>query len=91
MKPKLPPQAKISPAEAALIENREHYTSLFEDVPISLWEQDFSAVQAYFDALRAQGVTDFKAYFESHPDSVTHCVGLVKILDMNQVTVHSLK
>jgi hypothetical protein len=34
---------------------------LFEFAPISLWEEDYSAVKGYFDRLRAVGVTDLRA------------------------------
>lgn len=41
--------------------------SLFENCPISLWEEDFSGVKDYIDRLRKNGVTDFSAYFTEHP------------------------
>jgi diguanylate cyclase (GGDEF)-like protein/PAS domain S-box-containing protein len=78
---------KHSHTEAALRESQDRYQALFEDSPISLWEEDFSQVKAYFDRLRAEGVTELRAYFEAHPDAALHCAGLVKIVDINQATL----
>lgn len=66
-------------------ERRLH--SLFETSPISLWEEDYSAIKAYFDSLRAQGVTSLQDHLEEHPDVVLHCAGLIKVLDVNQRTL----
>ena len=73
--------------EQALQESERHYRGLFEDSPISLWEQDFSGVKNYIDHLKQQGVQDFEAYFDSHPQAVKACTSLVKIVDMNQGAV----
>ena len=35
------------------------YRALFEDSPISLWEEDFSGLKRYFDHLKTEGVRDF--------------------------------
>ena len=74
-------------AEQALHESETRFKSLFEDSPISLWEEDFSLVAAYLDELRHSGVTDFRAYFENHPDAVVHCAALVKVIDVNKATL----
>ncbi|MBE7552050.1 MAG: PAS domain S-box protein [Anaerolineales bacterium] len=74
-------------AEEVLRESEERHRNLFENSPISLWEEDFSLVKEYFDHLRATGVTDFRAFFENQPEAVVHCAGLVKILDVNKAAV----
>jgi PAS domain S-box-containing protein len=70
--------------EEALRQSEARYRSLFEDSSIPIWEEDFSAVKAYFDHLRASGVEDFRAHFEAHPEAVAQCAALVKVLDVNQ-------
>ena len=74
-------------AEEALRESETRYRSLFQDYPISIWEEDFSKVKAYLDDLRASGVTDFTTYFKEHPDAVTHCVDLVRIIAANEAAL----
>jgi len=68
-------------------ENEARYRILFENSPISLWEEDYSGVKFYIDQLRAGGISDFKAYFESHPDEIQNCAHMVKVLDVNQTTL----
>src|SRR5271157_252830 len=74
-------------AEKSLRESEERYRGLFEDSPISLWEQDFSEVKRHLEKLRQKGVTDFWAFFESHPEVVTEYAREVKVLDVNKATV----
>ncbi|MBN1678877.1 MAG: PAS domain S-box protein [Anaerolineae bacterium] len=74
-------------SEAALLESESRYRSLFEDSPVSLWNEDFSTVKQAVDDLRASGVVDLAAYFEEHPDEVRRLAGLVKICDVNQATL----
>ncbi|HND49493.1 MAG TPA: sensor domain-containing diguanylate cyclase [Anaerolineales bacterium] len=66
-------------------EQRLH--NLFEASPISLWEEDYSAIKKYFDVLRIQGVTSLESYLEEHPEAVSYCVGLINVLDVNQKTL----
>jgi signal transduction histidine kinase len=77
--------------QAALQESEARYKGLFEDSPISLWEEDFSQVKAYLDELRAGGITDFRAYFEDHPEAVALCAALIKVLDVNQASLTLLE
>ncbi len=74
-------------ADEARRQSDTRYRDLFENAPIAIWEQDFSAVKARLDALRAQGLTDFKAYFQAHPEAVDDCVNLVKVIDINYATL----
>jgi PAS domain S-box-containing protein len=76
--------------EHALRESESRYRSLFEDSPISLWVEDLSGVKKYYDELSAQGVRDFRAYFEKHPEAVIRCVEGVKIVDINRSTLDLL-
>jgi len=73
--------------ETALKESEIRYRILFENSPISLWEEDFTAIHDYLNRLKSSGVTDFRAYFESQPQAVRECVALVKIVDVNKTTV----
>lgn len=61
--------------------------NMFESSPISLWEEDYSAVKAYFDALRQDGVINLEGYLRAHPEAVTHCMRLFRVLSVNQKTL----
>jgi PAS domain S-box-containing protein len=64
-----------------------HYLTLFEDSPVSLWEEDFSQVKAHFDSLRASGITEFRTFFEENMDEVLKCAELVEIVRVNRATL----
>jgi len=74
-------------AEDAVRESETRYRDLFENSPISLWEEDFSLVKQRLDALRQNGITDFREYFSAHPDLVTELASLVKITDANKASL----
>jgi PAS domain S-box-containing protein len=74
-------------AEAKLRESERRYRNIFETAGVSIWEEDFSQVNAAIDARKAQGVRDFRQYFAAHPEFVQHAMALVKIIDVNDTTV----
>jgi diguanylate cyclase (GGDEF)-like protein/PAS domain S-box-containing protein len=74
-------------AEDALRESESQYRSLFDDSPVSLFEEDFSGVKEYIDNLREEGVSDIGAYLKEHPAVVAYCASLVKITNVNQACV----
>ncbi len=74
-------------AEDALRGSEARYRSLFEDSPISLWEEDFSEVKQYLDKLRDQGIANLRAYFDRNPDELTKCGPMVKVTNVNEATL----
>ena len=50
-------------ADEALSRSRRRYQRIFESAGVSIWDEDFTAVRAALDDLRASGVRDFAAYF----------------------------
>ena len=67
------------------------YQSLFEYSPISIWVEDFSAVQAFFNEKRRAGIGDFRRYFNQHPEDVLMLAGAIKIVDVNQKCLEFLE
>ncbi|MCB9077815.1 MAG: PAS domain S-box protein [Anaerolineaceae bacterium] len=80
-------EARVKERTRELQESEARYRSLFEDSPISLWEEDFTAVKQYIDDLRASDVSDLRVYFKTHPEAVHHCVSLIKVLNVNRATL----
>jgi PAS domain S-box-containing protein len=58
-------------------------TESLSDLPIPLWEEDFSAAKIRLDALRAAGVTDWRAHLEGHPEEVHSCLSLLRVRAVN--------
>ncbi len=77
--------------EQALQASEARYRNLFEDSPISLWDEDFSKIKLYIDALKNQGIDDFRAYFDANPEAVVECARLAEIKDVNDATVSLYK
>jgi PAS domain S-box-containing protein len=74
-------------AEEALRQSDVRFRSLFENTPVSIWEEDFSELKIYLDNLMNTKTTDLEKYLEEHPEEITKCIGLVKILDVNQASL----
>ncbi|MFH1791953.1 MAG: diguanylate cyclase [Candidatus Omnitrophota bacterium] len=74
-------------AEIGLRESHERYHSIFQNSPISLWEEDFSDVKLCLERMRDEGVQDFRAYFRGHPESVIELMSKIRIIDVNEATV----
>ncbi len=73
--------------EQQLRRSKSYLRSLFEQSPVSLWEEDFSGVRTRLDALRRQGVDDVAGYLREHPEVVAECARLAKVTMVNKATV----
>ena len=71
----------------AIQKSEERYRSLFEEVPISLWEEDFSEIKKHLDKLKAKGIHDFCSYFDAHPEEVKYLESLTRIVYINKATI----
>lgn len=70
-----------------LHDGERRYRHLFEEAPISLWEEDGSALKAYIDELRGRGVVDLRAFLDAHPDQLLECARRMQVLDVNLATL----
>lgn len=79
--------SEVARATRALARSERYARGLFEHSPVSLWVEDFSAVKARLDEVRALGITDFRVFLDVHPEFVTRCMREVRVLDINQQTL----
>ena len=71
--------------EEALRESEARFRSLFNESPISLWEEDFSEVKTILDKIGpTERIID---RLETDDELIKECVEAVKILDINQATI----
>ena len=68
-------------------EGAVRYRGIFEGARVALWDQDFSPLIGLLDQLRAEGVTDIRAYFEGRPEALAEAVALVHVRDVNSYAV----
>ena len=73
--------------EESLKKSEERFRSFFENSPISLWEEDYTAVLDYIKKLKDSGINDLSKYFDNNLEEVSKCAGLVRILDVNSATL----
>jgi PAS domain S-box-containing protein len=74
-------------ARDVVAKSEARYRSIFQTASVSIWEEDFSAVKAAIDELKESGVSDYREYFEQHPEFVRHAIDQVRILDVNDATL----
>lgn len=70
-----------------LQESEQRYRLVFENSPVSIWEEDFSGVKALLDGLKQEGVTDIEAYSNLHPEIIRQCAQLAKVVDVNRAAL----
>ncbi|HUW71019.1 MAG TPA: histidine kinase dimerization/phosphoacceptor domain -containing protein [bacterium] len=73
-------------AELALSQSEYRLRSLFEDSPISIWEDDFSDVKRRIDEATAAGICDWTVFFGSR-ERVAEFAALVRVIDVNHATL----
>jgi|GEM_PF-6579446 len=73
-----------------IIYSETKYRNLFENAAVSIWEEDFSGVKEFFQYKKAQGVSDWKDYFDNNPQDIMLCASLVNIRDVNQAGLRLL-
>ncbi|MGN7610685.1 ATP-binding protein [Magnetococcales bacterium HHB-1] len=66
--------------------NAERFRSLFENLPISVWEINASDVYKHLSELKAQGVTDLPAYLQENEHFSEMMAKTMIVRDVNQAT-----
>ena len=73
--------------EKSLRESESRYRNIFETTAFSIWEEDFSEYIKDIEKLKSQGITNFRSYFDSHPEEVRAAQKKIKITDVNPATL----
>jgi len=73
--------------EEALVRSESLYRTIFERANVSLWEEDLGGVRAALAGLAHEGVTDFRDYFETHPDFLLSALQMIRVVDVNEATL----
>jgi PAS domain S-box-containing protein len=73
--------------DVELQRSEQRFRNIFETTGVSIWEEDFSQVKTAIDAIKAEGVGDFRSYLAEHPEFVQQALAIVKVVDVNDATV----
>jgi diguanylate cyclase (GGDEF)-like protein len=68
-----------------------NFHDVFQNVPVSLWIEDYSAVRSLLEAIRAQGVTDFDAHLAAHPYVLGQAMARIVVVEVNATTLKLFK
>jgi len=71
-------------AQKAFEESEEHYSTVFNNVPVSIWEYDFSKALSLKKKI---GEKDPRLYLEEHPEIIHEVVSSVVPVDVNRETL----
>jgi len=63
------------------------YRDLFDNAPVSIWEEDWSRIKRRVDDWRAAGIDDLAAHFDAHPEVVAGLAALIDFHDFNRASV----
>lgn len=63
------------------------YRNLFEDSPISLWQEDFSAAKEFLLQLRAAGIEDLRGHLRENPDDLDQAIARIRVDEVNASTL----
>jgi diguanylate cyclase (GGDEF)-like protein len=69
------------------VQNERYAQGLFEHSPASLWVEDFSAVKAWMQKLRARGVVHLAPYLAAHPETFAEVTPLIRVVEVNRQTL----
>lgn len=78
---------ELETARRLLAESESYARGLFEQAPVSLWVQDFTAIRKLLDDLRECGISDFRTFTDVHPDFVERCLQEIRVVDVNLHTL----
>jgi PAS domain S-box-containing protein len=78
-------------SEIALRASEKKYRTIFDSVPVSIWEEDFSTVFDMLTEIRDSGVKDLKEYLHSHPQFAKRAASSIMVKDVNLISLRIFK
>jgi signal transduction histidine kinase len=74
-------------SEKALAQSEKRYRALFEESAISLWEEEWSQVKTYLDALPLEAADDLKSFFKNNQEQIEACIAMMHVTAINRATL----
>lgn len=68
-------------------ESEERYHQFFDNSPLPIREEDYSAVKEYLDELGDTFCDDMEGYLATHPQALNKCAQLVRVVDVNNTSL----
>ncbi len=64
-----------------------HYQNLFENSPVSLWEENITEVMSILNSIPFSEKNSIIEYLNQNPKIVSNCINSIKILNVNKAAV----
>lgn len=80
-------EQKVQEKTADVNASRLRYLNLFENAPVSIWEEDYSEVIRFLNEQMTQKQLPIEELFEQYPELIKDCAAKAIILDFNQNTL----
>jgi PAS domain S-box-containing protein len=77
--------------EKRLRKSERRFRTIFDTVPVSIWEADITELRAALSELKAEGIEDLRAYFDEHPEFIDQALKMIRVIDVNEATVDLYK
>jgi diguanylate cyclase (GGDEF)-like protein/PAS domain S-box-containing protein len=68
-------------------ESEERFRLVFENSPVPIWEEDFSAVKTRLERLKKTAGAALDDYLANHPEIVKECAERVRIVNVNKAAL----
>ncbi len=73
--------------QEALRQSDARFREIFEESPVSLWEEDWSPLKQMLDNLKRQGVEDYAGYFRDNPEQFRQAYDASHVVDISRETL----
>jgi len=77
----------VGQRSAELKASEFRFRTIFDNVPVSIWEEDWGEVYDLIADLKQKGIEDYEEYFNNHPAFVQKALEAVKVVDVNDQTL----
>ena len=68
----------------ALEQSEERFSTLFDQLPLGVVEEDYRSVEKWVDKFKSEGIDDIREYLEPHPKIVKELAAGTSITNVNQ-------
>jgi DNA-binding CsgD family transcriptional regulator len=76
-------ERKVQVGRAPASPSDDPHPSIFDQLPIAIWEEDWSAAKPLVDEVRRQGIADYRRHFRNNGVLACRIASLTRVVDCN--------